>query len=148
MTRYWTLTRQPPLDDTIPGLLVTDGAMQCFTLERMDVAIPEGAYPVTLTVSQRAIDGHLWAPGTENKLPLLTDVPGRVGIRMHAGNVANDSDGCILLGTLAREDQIIQSRPAVVRIVSLLKDAVAAGDTVVLTVKTDASSVPLWSKGR
>lgn len=50
--------------------------------------IPEGAYRMSVTYS----------PKFRRKLPLLKDVPHRSGIRIHAGNTASDTHGCILVG--------------------------------------------------
>ena len=50
-------------------------------------AIPEGRYPLVITKSIRF---KKW-------LPLLLGVPGFSGVRIHAGNTAKDTQGCILL---------------------------------------------------
>lgn len=50
--------------------------------------IREGVYRMSVTYS----------PKFHRKLPLLHDVPGRSGIRIHAGNTASDTHGCILVG--------------------------------------------------
>ena len=52
-------------------------------------AIPEGRYPLMVTRSPQ-FNGE-W-------LPLLLHVPGFAGIRIHAGNTAEDTAGCILVG--------------------------------------------------
>lgn len=53
--------------------------------------IPEGFYRMSVTYS----------PKFRCRLPLLKDVPGRSGIRIHAGNAASDTLGCILVGEKA-----------------------------------------------
>lgn len=51
--------------------------------------IPSGEYDVTINYS----------PRFKINLPLICDVPGFSGIRMHpTGNSANDTEGCILIG--------------------------------------------------
>lgn len=52
-------------------------------------AIPAGLYRVILTPSQR-FHGKV--------LPLLEDVPGFSGIRIHPGNTSAETEGCILPG--------------------------------------------------
>lgn len=82
------LLREPPKGNAICGTLLVDNRYFCDTLERADVAIPTGFYPVTLTMSPRF--GEV--------LPLVGNVVGRTGIRMHAGNTVRDTAGCILVG--------------------------------------------------
>jgi len=51
-------------------------------------AIPCGRYKVIVTMS----------PKLKRRLPLLLDVPGFEGIRIHAGKNAKWTEGCILVG--------------------------------------------------
>ncbi len=51
--------------------------------------IPAGTYELKVT----------WSPAFKRWLPLLMAVPGRSGIRIHAGNTPHDTKGCILVGT-------------------------------------------------
>ena len=53
-----------------------------------ETAIPKGMYHVSLTQSAKF----------GRKLPYIEDVPGYEGVRIHAGNTAKDSLGCILVG--------------------------------------------------
>jgi hypothetical protein len=145
MVHDWALTRQAPEGDAILGVLDTHGGATCYTLERTPVAIIEGRYPIMLTVSERARRGELWAPGSDFRLPLLGHTNGRRGIRMHAGNGAGDSDGCILLGSEIQGVTLAHSRPAVIRIVNLLLEAEQAHDLVFLTVLS--VKTPNWAKG-
>lgn len=144
MTYEWALHRQPTDGEAILGVLETHGGATCYTLERTAVAIPPGRYQVTLTVSERAKRGELWAPGSDFKLPLLSGVEGRTGIRMHAGNTVQDSDGCILLGSDVQGQTLGHSRPAVIRIVGLLAQAEADHNLVFLSLHT-AMVTPGWA---
>lgn len=74
-------------------------------------AIPKGKYAVTITHS----------PRFGKRLPLLHNVPGFIGVRIHSGNTAKDTEGCILVGLSRGEGQIFQSRDAM----RLLMDALA-----------------------
>jgi len=104
-----------------------DGVPLCFTMEDCDrgltsemtegqikaakvhgkTAIPSGVYNLTLTPSLRF----------NRTLPLITPVKGFDGIRIHAGNTPNDTEGCILLGRSIALDggvcSLLRSRLAV-----------------------------------
>ena len=59
-------------------------------------AIPSGRYQVDITHSNRF----------KRLLPILIDVPGFAGIRIHPGNKHIDTDGCLLPGKVNwKEDQ-------------------------------------------
>src|SRR5262245_21836096 len=97
------LIRNPSKNHVPFGTLYVDVVMECLTLEdeireRSGVpvsawkvpgqtAIPAGRYSMRLTMSARF--GRV--------LPLLLNVPGFSGIRIHTGNVIDDTDGCILV---------------------------------------------------
>ncbi len=91
------LQRELSTDISTIGRLYVDGQFQCFTLEDVvregpklahETAIPAGRYRVVITPSERF--GRM--------LPLLVDVPDFTGIRIHPGNTAADTSGCILVG--------------------------------------------------
>lgn len=67
-------------------------------------AIPEGRYQVIITYSNRF----------KKLLPILINVPGFAGIRIHPGNTHQDTDGCLLPGTtknkVGNEYQVFNSR--------------------------------------
>ena len=59
----------------------------CSTLENADYLIPALIYRVQVTQS----------PRFRRLLPVLTQVPGRSGIRFHRGSLPEHSKGCILI---------------------------------------------------
>jgi hypothetical protein len=84
----WTwlcYTLEDPVRE-VPGQPVTNWKVPGQT------AIPRGTYGLTVTRSVRfsAKAGH------DVFLPLLADVPGFSGVRIHGGNTAADTEGCIL----------------------------------------------------
>ena len=65
------------------------------TLENADYIIPVGTYPVSVTFS----------PRFQRNLPLIDNVPGRSGIRIHRGIKPEHSKGCVLVSA-AMEQQL------------------------------------------
>lgn len=78
-------------------------------------AIPRGVYRVDITFS----------PRFRRRLPLLVSVPGYSGVRIHPGNRAADTEGCVLVGDVRGRDFIGNSRAAFERLFAVL-DAAAA----------------------
>lgn len=70
-----------------------DGERTFDTLENADFLIPAGTYPLRLT----------WSPKFKKVLPLIDEVPGREGIRIHRGTVPEHSTGCVLVSYMAQE---------------------------------------------
>lgn len=126
------LIREPSQGAATLGSLYMDGVWFGWTLEDVireqhgrpvatwkvpgATAIPSGCYRVILTPSQRF--------GTV--LPLLIDVPGFAGVRIHAGNTAADTEGCILVGRTRSEKRIGESQAACAALVSRLQAAPGA----------------------
>ena len=102
------------------GRLYLDGDFFCWTLEPAPPVVPLGIYQVDMTTSARAQRGELWTPAPDGRLPLLARVPGHEGIRIHAGNFAKDTQGCILVGDRRAEGAVYQSRTALTRLIGVL----------------------------
>ena len=73
-----------------------------------------------MTTSARAQRGELWTPAPDWRLPLVLNVPGYEGIRIHAGNLPKDTQGCILVGDTRAEGAVYQSRTALTRLIEAL----------------------------
>lgn len=127
------------------GELFVDGVFECYVLEDVvrkpgeakvygKTAIPAGDYRLRVTYSNRF----------RRLLPLLVNVPGGTirfgtgliddrGVRIHSGNTAADTEGCLLVGLDKKTDFVGRSRDAFSRFFPRLQDAVAAGP-VTLTI--------------
>lgn len=137
-----TVLRTPSHGGATIGKLYIDGVFACNTLEdevreiagqpvhewkiKGCTAIPVGTYRVMLENSPR------FGPDT---LTLL-DVPGFQYIRVHAGNTANDTEGCILLG-LSTGVSLLggTSRPAVKLVKQEVKAAISRGEVVEIDIQ-------------
>lgn len=80
-------------------------------------AIPRGRYRVITSFSNRF----------QRMLPAILDVPGFEGIRIHGGNRAEDSHGCILVGKVRTSTGIAQCKDTVQRIIDQIDDAAELG---------------------
>ena len=92
-------------------------------------AIPEGRYAVVIT----------WSPKFQKWLPLLLGGPdfNRLfkGIRIHAGNTAKDTAGCILVGRNQIVGQVLESRKWLYELKQKIVEAKDKGEAVWLTIK-------------
>ena len=70
------------------------GAQEVTTLENEDYIIPVGTYPIAVT----------WSPKFKRMLPLVLNVPGRSGIRVHRGTKPEHSRGCILVSAANEQE--------------------------------------------
>lgn len=123
------LIREPSRDDCTHSVLFINGHFECFCLEDVirerpgqpvetwkilgRTAIPEGRYKIALTMSQRF----------KRVLPLVVDVPGFSGVRIHPGNEAVDTDGCLLPGSGRAAGRVTGSRIAFEHIFEQLQAA-------------------------
>lgn len=103
-----TLKRNFKGPDYTIGKLYIDGHYFCDTLEDTvrkvkiagKTAIPAGTYKVKKTMS----------PRFKKILPEILNVPNFTGVRIHAGNTAADTDGCLLLGLNKEKGKVLCSQ--------------------------------------
>lgn len=89
------------LEDTDRGL---DSTMTEEEIKKIKVkgetAIPTGIYKIILNYS----------PKFKKVMPLITNVKGYSGVRIHAGNSAKDTEGCLLVGKNTIVGRLTESR--------------------------------------
>lgn len=115
-----TLKRIANKKDYCIGKLYINGKYFCDTLEDVDrglddsmteeeirsikvktqTAIPTGIYTVLLTYS----------PKYKKVMPLINNVKGYSGIRIHSGNSSKDTEGCLLVGKNTVVGRLTDSR--------------------------------------
>lgn len=126
------LYRRPSSRVATIGELHLNGVFECFTLEDVvrefkqpgKTAIPPGRYRVDIT----------WSPRFQRPLPLLDAVPNFEGVRIHPGNTAEDTDGCILVGTQAGENIVTNSRVAFDRLYTKLELADEVHEPILIEI--------------
>jgi hypothetical protein len=100
------LVRDTFTNKTTTGKLYIDGLFECYTLEDIvrpngvkvfgETAIPKGEYKVVVNYSAKY----------QRPMIQILDVPMFEGIRIHSGNKAEDTEGCILVGISRSKDWI------------------------------------------
>ena len=113
------------------GKLYVDGKYFCDVLEDVDrgldslmteseilekkvkgqTAIPTGQYVINITYS----------PKYKRMMPLLLDVKGFSGIRIHSGNTAKDTEGCLLVGKNKQVGKVLESRDTYQRLFKMME---------------------------
>jgi hypothetical protein len=140
-----TLNRVTRTDtSTIGELSIDGGERECYILEDRDrrltqdtpiaviktnkvfgkTCIPSGRYEVVVTFSARF----------KKPLPLLMNVPGFDGIRIHPGNTAENTLGCLLPGSTKDKDFVGGSKVAFEKLFSKIK-AAAETEKIFITIK-------------
>lgn len=123
------------------GKLYIDGVYFCDTIEDTDMglkdemsleeilskkvkgetAIPSGIYQVTITYS----------PKYKKNMPLINNVKGYSGIRIHSGNTSKDTEGCLIVGKNKEVGKVLDSR---VTYNALYKRLVQTKDRIIIDI--------------
>lgn len=127
-------------DESTIGEMFVDGQEQCFVLEDKVrevpdqpveewkvphlTAIPYGTYKLIINHSQRF----------NRDLPLLLNVPGFEGVRIHPGNTSQDTEGCLLVGRTKGDEFVGESRAAFGLLYPKIVAAIEAGDEVTVEI--------------
>ena len=119
------------------GRLYIDEKYFCDTLEdrvrdlskepkiKGQTAIPTGRYRIYLTYS----------PRFKRILPLLDNVPQFSGVRIHRGNTAKDTEGCILVGYNREVGKVLDSAATEQRLMAILQNAANKGEQIYITIE-------------
>jgi hypothetical protein len=117
--RYFCDTLEPTWRDYANGAYKVKGRS----------AIPEGRYAVVISYS----------PKFKAWLPILLGGPEFnrkwQGIRIHAGNCSEDTEGCILVGKNREVGKVLDSRIWVHRLKQKIVEAKGRGEAVWLTIR-------------
>ena len=139
------LKREIFTEQSTIGTLTIDGVFECYILEDKDrnltdlmplekiagtkvygkTCIPYGRYEVDWTMSARF----------KKMMPILLNVKGYSGIRIHAGNTEIDSLGCLLCGRLKINDRISESTLATNRLYKKIEAAKKQGQRIFITIE-------------
>ena len=88
-------------------------------------AIPTGKYDVILSFS----------PRFKRVLPLLLNVKGFEGIRIHSGNTAEDTEGCLLVGENKEKGKVLNSRVTFERLMAIILSCEKRKEKVTITIE-------------
>ena len=125
-----TLNRDVLNSEFTLGELLIDGVHFCYTVEDVvrigekvhgKTAIPYGRYKVILNMSNRF----------KKIMPLLIDVPQFEGVRIHSGNTALDTEGCLIVGMVRTDNGVGMSRVAFQK----LMDKLSKESIIYITIK-------------
>jgi hypothetical protein len=114
-------------------MLSVDGQYECYVLEDVErevkiygqTAIPLGRYKIVSDYSNRF----------RRQLPHLLDVPGFEGVRIHPGNKAVDTDGCLLPGVDKYASSVGHSVIAFNNLNQKIRAADMRGEPIIIEVR-------------
>ena len=113
------------LEDKDRGLKDTMSVEEILSIKvKHETAIPTGNYNVDITYS----------PRFKRNLPLINNVKGFEGIRVHNGNTPQHTEGCVLLGFNKIKGQVINSKVTVNKFIDIVQKALNKGEKVTITI--------------
>ena len=100
------------IEDRDRGLEDTMGLAEIMSKKRYgETAIPYGTYKVEITYS----------PKYKRMMPEVKNVKGFSGIRIHSGNTAEDTLGCLIVGKNTQVGMVTESRKTYSKLFALMK---------------------------
>lgn len=141
---HLTLIRKYRKETYTIGQLYENGAFLCNTIEDKDrglnnnmsasailkikktneTAIPTGTYKLVVSES----------PKFKRELIEIVGVPGFVGVRVHRGNTAQDSAGCVIPGINSEKGKVTDSTKYEEILTKKVKTAIAKNEECYLTI--------------
>lgn len=138
------LRREIFTDVSTIGVLSINGQFECYILEDKDrglnstmplseieklkvygkTCIPYGRYEVDWTLSARF----------KKMMPILLNVKGYSGIRIHSGNTAESSLGCLICGTRKKNNMVTESTLATNKLYNKIEAAKKQGKKIYITI--------------
>ena len=138
------LKREIFTEQSTIGTLTIDGVFECYILEDKDrginntlsleqimrvkvygkTCIPYGRYEIDWTMSARF----------KVMMPILLNVVGWSGIRIHKGNTEIDSLGCLLCGTRKKSNMITESTLATKNLYAKIESAKKQGQRIYINI--------------
>lgn len=131
-------------DKSTIGKLHVNGTPFCFTLEDTcrdnnrdgdlkdegeakvygRTCIPSGRFQVIIN----------WSTRFKKMMPLVCNVPGYTGIRIHYGNKPEHTEGCILVGSTLAQNFVGKSVDTFERLMIRMKAVNATGEKIFITI--------------
>lgn len=113
------------LEDPDRGLQDTMSIQEIQQLKvKGNTCIPYGTYDITITYS----------PKFKKRLPLINNVKGFEGIRIHSGNTSKDTEGCLLLGFNKIKGKVINSKETVDKFITIIQQTLNKGEKVTIQI--------------
>lgn len=127
------------LEDTDRGLTDTMTEEDILKVKvKGNTCIPYGKYEITLNIKSPKYSNftkYKYAAFAEGKIPRLLNVKGFEGILIHAGNTADHTDGCILVGENKVKGQVINSQATWTNLYKLMKAANDKKEPITITIQ-------------
>ena len=113
------------LEDTDRGLKDSMSLEEIKKIKIKDqTCIPYGKYQILMTYS----------PKYKKIMPLVNNVKGFEGIRIHSGNTNKDTSGCLLPGFNKIKGQVINSRETFNKLYNLIQTAINNKENVTIEI--------------
>lgn len=98
-------------------------------------AIPTGTYDIKMTYSSK-FASRPWGKKYNGKVPSVEAVKGFAGVRIHPGNTAADSLGCIFVGRNLAKGMVSQSTAFYYKLLdNYILPALVRSEKITLTIK-------------